>query len=88
MLTEDGPKVIEFNCRFGDPEAQVILPRLKSDFLSAALTVVEGGLENFDLRWTDQTAVTVVMAADGYPGSYRRANQFTELTSLKLLMVA
>ena len=72
MLTEDGPKVIEFNCRFGDPEAQVVLPRLKSDFLSAALTVVEGGLENFDLRWIDQTAVTVVMAADGYPGSYQK----------------
>ena len=72
MLTEDGPKVIEFNCRFGDPEAQVILPRLKSDFLSAALTVVEGGLENFDLRWTDQTAVAIVMAADGYPGTYQK----------------
>ena len=72
MLTEDGPKVIEFNCRFGDPEAQAILPRLKSDFLSAALTVAEGGLENFDLRWTDQSAVTVVMAADGYPGSYKK----------------
>ena len=72
MLTEDGPKVIEFNCRFGDPEAQAILPRLKSDFLSAALTVAEGGLENFDLRWTDQSAVTVVMAADGYPGSYQK----------------
>ena len=72
MLTKDGPKVIEFNCRFGDPEAQVILPRLKSDFLSAALTVAEGGLENFDLRWTNRTAVTVVMAADGYPGSYQK----------------
>ena len=72
MLTTDGPKVIEFNCRFGDPEAQVILPRLKSDFLSAALTVAEGGLENFDLRWTDHTAVTVVMAADGYPETYQK----------------
>ena len=72
MLTEDGPKVIEFNCRFGDPEAQVILPRLKSDFLSAALTVAEGGLQNFDLRWTDEAAVTVVMAAQGYPESYHK----------------
>ena len=72
MLTENGPKVIEFNCRFGDPEAQVILPRMKSDFLSAALTVAEGGLDNFDLRWTDQTAVTVVMAADGYPNNYQK----------------
>lgn len=72
MLTDTGPKVIEFNCRFGDPEAQVILPRLKSDFLSAALTVAEGGLQNFDLRWTDETAVTVVMAAEGYPESYRK----------------
>jgi len=72
MLTKDGPKVIEFNCRFGDPEAQVILPRLKSDFLSAALTVAEGGLQNFDLRWTDDAAVTVVMAADGYPEAYHK----------------
>ena len=72
MLTEDGPKVIEFNCRFGDPEAQVILPRLKSDFLSAALTVAEGGLQNFDLRWTDDAAVTIVMAADGYPEGYKK----------------
>ena len=72
MLTKDGPKVIEFNCRFGDPEAQVILPRLKSDFLSAALTVAEGGLQNFDMRWTDDAAVTVVMAADGYPEAYQK----------------
>lgn len=74
MLTQSGPRVIEFNCRFGDPEAQVILPRLKSDFLSAALTVAEGGLQNFDLRWTDEAAVTVVMAAEGYPESYQKGH--------------
>ena len=83
MLTEDGPKVIEFNCRFGDPEAQVILPRLKSDFLSAALTVAEGGLRNFDLRWTEDAAVTVVMAANGYPESYQKGQPITGADQLE-----
>lgn len=83
MLTENGPKVIEFNCRFGDPEAQVILPRLKSDFLSAALTVAEGGLQNFDLRWTDETAVTVVMAADGYPEGYQKGQSISGAEQLE-----
>ena len=74
MLTDSGPQVIEFNCRFGDPEAQVILPRLQSDLLSAIYTVTEGGLKNFDMRWNSDSAVTVVMAANGYPGSYAKGS--------------
>ena len=74
MLTDKGPQVIEFNCRFGDPEAQVILPRMKSDLLSAIYTVTEGGLKNFDMRWDEDSAVTIVMAAKGYPGSYKKGS--------------
>ena len=74
MLTDKGPQVIEFNCRFGDPEAQVILPRMKSDLLSAIYTVTEGGLKNFDMRWDEDSAVTIVMAAKGYPGSYEKGS--------------
>lgn len=74
MLTDTGPQVIEFNCRFGDPEAQVILPRLRSDFLSAVMTQLEGGLGHFDLRWSEDHAVTIVMANEGYPGSYEKGS--------------
>ena len=74
MLTDTGPQVIEFNCRFGDPEAQVILPRLRSDFLSAVMTQLEGGLGHFDLRWSEDHAVTIVMANKGYPGSYEKGS--------------
>ncbi|MFZ5610134.1 MAG: phosphoribosylamine--glycine ligase [Pseudomonadota bacterium] len=70
MLTRDGPKLIEYNVRFGDPECQAMLPRLKSDLLPALLAAVEGGLAHFDLRWDTRTALTVVMANKGYPGSH------------------
>ena len=79
MLTKTGPQVIEFNCRFGDPEAQVILPRLRTDFLSAVVTQIEGGLDHFDMRWSDETAVTVILAANGYPGSYEKGSQINGL---------
>ena len=72
MLTEDGPQVIEFNCRLGDPEAQVILPRLRSDLVAAMLATIEGTLGHVSLRWDDRSAVTVVMAAEGYPGAYEK----------------
>lgn len=85
MLTEDGPKVIEFNCRFGDPEAQVILPRLKSDLLSAIVTQIEGGLDHFDMRWSDQTAVTVVLASKGYPGAYKKGSRINGLDRLEAM---
>jgi phosphoribosylamine--glycine ligase len=75
MLTQSGPQIIEFNCRFGDPEAQTILPRLKTDFLSALLTQAEGGLSHFDMQLRDDVAVTVVMAANGYPDAYEKGSE-------------
>ncbi|WP_302855063.1 phosphoribosylamine--glycine ligase [uncultured Slackia sp.] len=72
MLTAKGPKLLEFNARFGDPETQVIMPRLESDALEAFYMVATGKLDALDLRWTDQVAVCVVLASDGYPGSYEK----------------
>ena len=72
MLTAEGPKLLEFNARFGDPETQVIMPRLESDALEAFYMVATGKLDALDLRWTDQVAVCVVLANDGYPGSYEK----------------
>jgi phosphoribosylamine--glycine ligase len=70
MVTDAGPKVIEFNCRFGDPEAQVILPLLASDFLETMLAVAEGRLDPAAVTWSDETLCGVVMASGGYPGAY------------------
>lgn len=72
MLTAEGPKLLEFNARFGDPETQVIMPRLESDAFEAFYMVATGKLDALDLRWTDQVAVCVVLASDGYPGSYEK----------------
>ena len=72
MLTDDGPKVIEFNCRFGDPEAQVILPLLESDLVNVMLACNKGKLEDAAIEWRKAAAVTVVMAAHGYPGEYTK----------------
>lgn len=72
MLTAEGPKLLEFNARFGDPETQVIMPRLESGALEAFYMVATGKLDALDLRWTDQVAVCVVLASDGYPGSYEK----------------
>ena len=69
MLTTEGPKLIEYNVRFGDPETQVLMMRLKSDLLPALLATCDGVLDAFDLRWHDDPALTVVMAAKGYPGT-------------------
>jgi len=69
MITTDGPKLIEYNVRFGDPETQVLMLRLKSDLLPALLACADGVLDRLDLRWSDDAALTVVMAANGYPGS-------------------
>jgi phosphoribosylamine--glycine ligase len=68
MLTAAGPKLIEYNVRFGDPECQVLMTRLKSDLLPALLAARDGALEAFDLRWREETALCVVLAARGYPG--------------------
>ena len=74
MITKDGPKLIEYNVRFGDPECQVLMLRLMSDLLPALLACRDGVLRNFDLRWYADAALTVVMAANGYPGSYTRGS--------------
>jgi phosphoribosylamine--glycine ligase len=74
MLTDIGPQVIEFNCRLGDPEAQVILPRLRSDIVAAMLGTIEGSLGHLSLRWDSGAAVTVVMATNGYPGAYEKGS--------------
>ena len=75
MITKQGPKLVEYNCRFGDPEAQVLMPRLKSDLLTALLAARDGVLSDFDLRWRDEAALTVVMASKGYPGAYEKGHE-------------
>jgi phosphoribosylamine--glycine ligase len=72
MITPQGPKLIEYNARFGDPETQVLMPRLMSDLVPALLASRDGMLKSFDLRWYATPALTVVMAAKGYPGHYAR----------------
>lgn len=72
MITKDGPKLVEYNCRFGDPETQVMVMRLKSDLLTALLAVRDGMLKEIDLRWSDDAALTVAMASKGYPGAYEK----------------
>ena len=72
MLTADGPKLIEYNIRFGDPEAQVLLPRLRTDLVAAMLAACDGTLDQVRPSWSDEAALTVVLAAEGYPGTPRR----------------
>ncbi|USG66408.1 phosphoribosylamine--glycine ligase [Brevibacillus ruminantium] len=72
MITEEGPKVVEFNARFGDPETQVILPLLETDLLEICLATVNGELASLDVAWKQESAVCVVMAAPGYPADYPR----------------
>ena len=74
MITREGPKLIEYNARFGDPETQVLMLRLMSDLVPALLASRDGMLKSFDLRWYDEPALTVVMAANGYPGHYARGS--------------
>jgi phosphoribosylamine---glycine ligase len=74
MLTSEGPKLLEYNVRFGDPECQVLCVRLMSDLLPALIATHDGVLKNFQLRWQDKAALTVVMAAKGYPDSYQRGS--------------
>jgi phosphoribosylamine--glycine ligase len=74
MLTKEGPQLIEYNVRFGDPECQVLMLRLMSDLVPALMAARDGQLKNFDLRWYDDAALTVVMAAKGYPGPYAKGS--------------
>ncbi|MGA9457303.1 MAG: phosphoribosylamine--glycine ligase, partial [Pseudolabrys sp.] len=74
MITKDGPKLIEYNVRFGDPECQVLMLRMMSDLVPALMAARDGQLKSFDLRWYPDAALTVVMAAKGYPGNYNRGS--------------
>jgi len=85
MITAGGPKVLEFNVRFGDPETQPVLPRLESDLVPALLACVEGRLEDADLAWDQRAAVCVVMASEGYPGSYETGREIHGLESVEAL---
>jgi phosphoribosylamine--glycine ligase len=79
MLTAGGPRVLEFNVRFGDPETQPILMRLKSDLLEVMLAVCDQKLDDVTLRWDPRPAVCVVMASGGYPGNYEKGKVITGL---------
>ncbi len=79
MITSEGPKVIEFNARFGDPETQVVLPRLKSDLLDILLATLEGELSKVEIHWKHEAAVCVVMASEGYPRAYQTGFPITGL---------
>jgi phosphoribosylamine--glycine ligase len=79
MLTPDGPKLFEYNVRFGDPECQVLMLRMMSDIVPALLASCDGQLKNFDLRWFPDAALTVVMAAKGYPGDYAKGTRIEGL---------
>ncbi len=77
MITEDGPKVIEYNCRFGDPETQVVLPLLKSDLLDIMIATTDGTLDKQEVSFSDKCAACVIMASDGYPASYEKGFEIT-----------
>lgn len=85
MITKKGPKVIEFNCRFGDPETQVVLPLLDSDLVEVMLACVDGKLADTQVKWSADAAVCVVMAAKGYPGSYAKGDAITGLAEAKAI---
>ena len=83
MLTEDGPKVLEYNARFGDPEAQVVLPRMKNDIIDVMEACIDGTLDQIDLQFEDNACVCVVLASDGYPVSYEKGFVISGLEKFK-----
>jgi phosphoribosylamine--glycine ligase len=83
ILTKEGPKVLEFNARFGDPETQVVLPRLETDLIEIFNAVIEGNLHKINLKWKDNTVVCVVIASGGYPGKYQKGKVIGGLKSLE-----
>lgn len=83
MLTDKGPKVIEYNCRFGDPEAEVVLLRLESDLVDIMEAVIDERLNDIEIEWKDEAAVCVVIASGGYPGSYTKGYEIEGLKSIK-----
>ena len=85
MITRDGPKVIEFNCRFGDPEAQVLLPRIESDLVPVLEACIDGTLADVEVEWKPEPAVCVVMASGGYPDAYEKGKVITGLNGANAL---
>ncbi len=83
MLTPEGPKVLEYNARFGDPEAQVVLPRMENDLIQVCQACVDGTLDTIDLKFADNAAVCVVLASDGYPVSYQKGYPISGLENFK-----
>ena len=79
MLTQDGPKVLEYNCRFGDPEAQVVLPRMENDIIDVFEACIDGTLDQVDLRFAEDACVCVVLASDGYPVAYEKGKEIRGL---------
>eukprot|EP01035_Chromulina_nebulosa_P054933 gene54933-75271_t len=79
MVTAQGPKLVEYNARFGDPECQVLMIRMMSDLLPALIASADGQLKNFSLRWFDDVALTVIMATKGYPGDYGKGSEIRGL---------
>lgn len=79
MIDHKGPRLVEFNCRFGDPECQVLMMRLKSDLVPALLACVDGGLNHLDLRWSQEAALTVILATKGYPDAYPKGSEIRGL---------
>lgn len=82
MMTNDGPKVVEYNARFGDPEAQVVLPRLDTDLLDIIEACIDGTLDKMDIKWKDNSAICVVLASEGYPGSYEKGKLIVGLDKI------
>ena len=79
MITEDGPRVLEFNCRFGDPETQTLLPRMKSDLLTLLDATIDGKLDRETIEWDERASVTIVLASAGYPGKYETGKKISGL---------
>ena len=85
MVTQDGPKLLEFNCRFGDPETQVLLPRLKSDLVDLLEATIDGKLDTIQPEWDARAAVCVIMASGGYPGDYAKGKAITGIADAEAL---
>lgn len=83
ILTPNGPKVLEYNARFGDPEAQVVLPRMKTDIIDVMNACIDGKLSDVELEFEDNAAVCVILASDGYPEKYEKARSLQDLKILK-----
>ena len=83
MLTEKGPKVLEFNARFGDPETQVVLPRMENDIVDVFEACIDGKLEDVELKFRDDAAVCVILASKGYPEKYEKGKEITGLENFK-----